>query len=1019
MSSPPSKSTPPPVQVETVKAPMGRQGTKALADDISVSISTVSVNTSRARGGGGARGAFNTTGASPGAAFSKGGTSHHPDDISLSTYNVHGGPPLNDSLNGGDNHSLLGVIVDRSSFDEDDELTTFGGGKEDLASVMIDEESSVITGLPTTVSGMRQLNNPTPGGGGGVVMRNGKVRRRLRWKPRFGRKKSDGSGDNMSSNASVVSALTSRTTATHRSTATSRSIFSHFSKRSMNSFHTFHSTETPVVTNRANRPQAPHTVMRPNYQDSFDAKKGNDSAVSSSKYSTIDNEGQQKSSIHRNTNSLERSSTLPYRLQGSGSTPMSPITEGSPRANPQFSSSGGIGASSSSSTANSSGSNVADPSRVEKPTATPPKPRRPPLFKRRLRNMNKKGIYSSASIDNNSVTSDSGGIGSMLPMSPAESTQNSSSSSREGAFVHGTHTAPTASLSASISIERENSILPTLSAEEYEGDRLVSLHGSPLPSLSPASNSSIVAEDEKKDDEGEEVVALNASRIDGIQLEDSSTTNVIGSKPMNSVNAVASGALEKQQRTGSYSSSNSQAGASSQSSAGGDTTPGRASPGFGSRARKYNRPVDSMTPPTGGRSAGSPGRRSIPADIDDGTFFEAEHNLRAIHEMAQEHLIHGEYEEAADVFEEILRGQKERYGQDHYRVGTALHNLGIVYLKKGDYDKAIEICGRAVQVRKESLVPNHPDVAVSLAQLGVAHLESRHYEKALNAFQDALNIRRNFLGPRHPKCSKILNNIGCALYAMEEYEKSKLAFDEALDIQRETLRHLPSSEGAESNGMQSNALLLSTASTLCNIGSIKLRWGEYEHALVALDEALLIQQSVLGDSHPTVKSTLESISFIEAVREGPLQAATNNLLQGANAVCNAGRSSNVASMLGFEAFDSSSPLQWFHNSCGVQEICDGKNNLNDMSFKNKRESLRSSGRAKVYSGDSLADKDDDEDAEQGKDVDDGVDGVLDKSASASMSSQSTPTSCPSELSPTTDIRPPSTTTLQRRRIENC
>lgn len=258
-------------------------------------------------------------------------------------------------------------------------------------------------------------------------------------------------------------------------------------------------------------------------------------------------------------------------------------------------------------------------------------------------------------------------------------------------------------------------------------------------------------------------------------------------------------------------------------------------------------------------------RRSMPVDLDEGAFLEAEHNLRAIHEMAQEHLVHGEYEEAVEVFEEILRGQQERYGQNHYRVGTALHNLGIVHLKKGDYAKAIQICSRAVQVRKESLVPNHPDVAVSLAQLGVAHLESRHFHKALDAFRDALHIRRNFLGPRHPKCSKILNNIGCALYSMEDFEESKRAFEEALDIQRDTLRNLPSAEGAESNGMQSNSLLLSMASTLCNIGSIKLRWGDYDHAIIALDEALLVSARLLDDpnNHRWAAATLTILSLFQ------------------------------------------------------------------------------------------------------------------------------------------------------------
>jgi LPS sulfotransferase NodH len=79
-------------------------------------------------------------------------------------------------------------------------------------------------------------------------------------------------------------------------------------------------------------------------------------------------------------------------------------------------------------------------------------------------------------------------------------------------------------------------------------------------------------------------------------------------------------------------------------------------------------------------------------------------------------LAHGEYAEALEVFEEIFRGQLERYGADHYRVGTALHNIGIVHLKSRNYVKAVELCKLAVQVRKQALPSDHLDVAVSLAQ---------------------------------------------------------------------------------------------------------------------------------------------------------------------------------------------------------------------------------------------------------------------------------------------------------------
>lgn len=265
----------------------------------------------------------------------------------------------------------------------------------------------------------------------------------------------------------------------------------------------------------------------------------------------------------------------------------------------------------------------------------------------------------------------------------------------------------------------------------------------------------------------------------------------------------------------------------------------------------------SSTPAPTFPKAESP-KSHVPVDMDDCSFLQAEKNLQAIHDMATEHLQQGEYDEALEVFEEILRGQLARYGPDHYRVGIAHHNIGIVHMRREDYEQATRSYLEAVKVRKKALAPDHPDVAVSQAQLGVAYLERSMHKKAISAFREALRIRRRCLGPNHPKVAKILNNIGCALYELNELDVSRVAFEEALNIQRQNLRDLP----VESMDV-SNHSLLSIASTLSNIGSIKLYMGMYDEASVDLEEALLIQQCVFGDNHPIPKQTEDSLKWIE------------------------------------------------------------------------------------------------------------------------------------------------------------
>jgi len=245
----------------------------------------------------------------------------------------------------------------------------------------------------------------------------------------------------------------------------------------------------------------------------------------------------------------------------------------------------------------------------------------------------------------------------------------------------------------------------------------------------------------------------------------------------------------------------------------------------------------------------------------------AERNLKAIHRLASQHLHFGEFDEAIDVLEELLRGVQEMYGERHYRVGTALHNISTVHMMRKKYHDAVRVCRKAVEIRKITLGSSHPDLAVSYAQLGMAHLELEEHKFALYSFRNALTIRRGNMSYRDLKIVRLLNNIGCCLFELGELTEAAVAFDEALKLQRINMNHVQDQNSVRDTAAGSvEQNLLSIASTLCNIGSIKLRMKEYEDAAVRLEEALLIQQSVWGDKHDTVANTKDSLDFINKKR---------------------------------------------------------------------------------------------------------------------------------------------------------
>uniref|UniRef100_A0A6S8WNC7 Kinesin light chain n=1 Tax=Chaetoceros debilis TaxID=122233 RepID=A0A6S8WNC7_9STRA len=245
---------------------------------------------------------------------------------------------------------------------------------------------------------------------------------------------------------------------------------------------------------------------------------------------------------------------------------------------------------------------------------------------------------------------------------------------------------------------------------------------------------------------------------------------------------------------------------------------------------------------------------------------QSERNLRAIHRLALQHLHFREWDEAIYVLEEMLRGVQEVYGPGHHRVGTVLHNLASTFMRAKRFDKAIQASRKAIDIRRSALGPSHADVAVSHSLMGLAHMETEQHDLAMCSLQRALAIRRKLIPRNDKKIVRLLNNIGCSQFDLGKLQDAASAFEEALQVQRSIMKMSKKTGiGEETEGsIGVNHCLLGIASTLCNLGSIKLRWKQHNGALAYLEEALLIQQSVYGEVHSLVENTKDTIDFIVA-----------------------------------------------------------------------------------------------------------------------------------------------------------
>lgn len=715
----------------------------------------------------------------------------------------------------------LGMMIDRTSFDETDD---FG-----VNQAAMNNSESYVAGPP-------------------VIMKDGKVRRRLRWRPKGMAKRRRAPpviNKPHSSNSSVVST----------------SNFSQISKQSRKSLHSFASTETASINNTTKK------------NKKFPLPRPSPKHLDGGGVATIGNEGD---FVHA-------------RIQGNTAACSPPTTlfaaaDLGEEVRPQPTSSPKAKTSKSKAAAGSEGKSIPPKGRSVVAEAKPltnvefavgswkgdatSSPRRnglPPLFQR-----------PACKVSESPVSTPSTSAGSVSPSDSIESSLDDDTTDGDRSLVP----------------------IPVLSGDEVETERRLDfrIRGTP-------STMSFLQSDSATLDDGDDPLMAQELRFDE-ERQDLNPCGTMGSILASSMSSSSTSASRispsllhsvvvgdssiianfrrsrkaKPVVSHTLSSTSSLSCAElpvSMSNTSAFSTPSVASRSSWPSPLRTKKSTSFSSEHTATTTTTTPTHKAHtgPVDVDNGTFLEAEKNLQAIHEMASEHLKQGECAEALEVFEEILRGQLARYGEDHHRVGTALHNIGIVHMRRGDYVCALEVYKEAVRVRKNSLDPFHPDVAASLAQLGVAYMERNKHRKAIGAFREALKIRRKSLGNEHPKVAKILNNIGCSLFELDELEVAKVAFEEALDIQRNLLRHPPSASAPVSESS-----LLSIASTQSNIASIKLYCGQFDEAIVDLEEALLIQQCALGDDHPVARRTQESLLWMERSRKTASAPASVDLL---------------------------------------------------------------------------------------------------------------------------------------------
>jgi CHAT domain-containing protein/Tfp pilus assembly protein PilF len=147
----------------------------------------------------------------------------------------------------------------------------------------------------------------------------------------------------------------------------------------------------------------------------------------------------------------------------------------------------------------------------------------------------------------------------------------------------------------------------------------------------------------------------------------------------------------------------------------------------------------------------------------------------------------GQYQQALDLFTEVLRLRERDLGSDAPATLTSLDNLGSAYAALGRPAEARSNYERAFAGRSRILGPENADTLDSMANLATAFDSLRDYARAVTLRERLVAIRERTLGDTNPVFMSSLYRLAFSYDRLGLRARAEPAYDRALALQRRVL----------------------------------------------------------------------------------------------------------------------------------------------------------------------------------------------------------------------------------------
>jgi tetratricopeptide (TPR) repeat protein len=218
--------------------------------------------------------------------------------------------------------------------------------------------------------------------------------------------------------------------------------------------------------------------------------------------------------------------------------------------------------------------------------------------------------------------------------------------------------------------------------------------------------------------------------------------------------------------------------------------------------------------------------------------------LRLASNCATALLRDGRYEEAGELFVQVMQTSKRVLTDEHPDTLTSIGNLAATYRNQGRWQEAEELELRVLETRKRVLTDEHPDTLTSMGNLASTYSNQGRWNEAEELEMQVMETRKRVLTDEHPHTLTSMANLASTYCNQGRWKEA-----EELELRvLETRKRVLTDEHPD------------TLSSMHNLAFTLQSQARHEEALALMERCFQLREQVLGKQHPNTQLSLNILS---------------------------------------------------------------------------------------------------------------------------------------------------------------